>query len=53
MLDDEQAHGSQHNVNHSDTNEIMDEGVIGVAVKRRPEGGSGARPSSDVKYVST
>ena len=26
VLDDEQAHGSQHNVNHSGTNEIMDEG---------------------------
>ena len=52
MLDDEQAHGSQHNVNHSDTNEIMDEGVSRLAVKRA-EGGSGARPSSDVKYVST
>ena len=52
VLDDEQAHGSQHNVNHSGTNEIMDEGQP-LGGEASPEGGSGARPSSDVKYVST
>lgn len=34
VLGDEHAHGSQHNVNHSGTNEIMDEGVSRLAVKR-------------------
>ena len=52
VLDDERAHGSQHNVNHSGTNEIVDEGQP-LGGEASPEGGSGARPSSDVKYVST
>ena len=52
VLDDERAHGSQHNVNHSGTNEIVDEGSAAWR-DASPEGGSGARPGSDVKYVST
>jgi len=50
--DDERAHSSQHNVNHSGTNEIVHEGVSRVA-DASPEGGSGTRMGSDVKYAST
>ena len=51
VLDAEHAHGSQHNVNRSGTNETVDEGHPLVS-EASPDGGSGARPSSDVKYVS-
>jgi hypothetical protein len=52
VLDAEHAHGSQHNVNRSGTNETVDEGHP-LGGEASPEGGSGARMGSDVKYVST